>query len=218
MFFYKCNRFFLTILVPVFLSLNYYSINQDCNQKVEVFNGEDLSGWHGDKQYWRVEDGMIIGEFTEIPENRFLWHEQVVENFRLILQVRVASEQGNSGVQFRSEPLPNGHVRGPQADIGDNYWGKLYEEFGRAWLWEEEECDQLYVDKNGWNEYEILAVGSRVRTAINGNVCVDLDDPYITRKGILALQLHAAWAPAEIHFKDFQLELNPEFQLQTVLQ
>jgi len=38
---------------------------------------------------------------------------------------------------------------------------------------------------------------------------MDLDDPVITRKGILAIQLHVEWSPAEIHFKDFVLDLNP---------
>lgn len=190
------------------------AVAQNGRTSMELFNGKDLSGWQGDFQYWRAEDGMIVGEFTELPHNQFLWHEKIVEDFRLVLQVRVVSGQGNSGVQFRSEALPGGHVRGPQADIGEDYWGKLYEEFGRAWLWEENECEQ-FVDLNGWNTYEILAVNSKIKTAVNGRLCVDLDDPYITRRGIIALQLHAGWAPAEIHFKDLKLEENPEFRLQT---
>lgn len=180
-----------------------------------LFNRQDLSGWNGDFQYWEVRDGMIVGEFTEIPQNQFIWHDRGVHDFRLILQVRIVSEQGNSGVQFRSEALPGGHVRGPQADIGEGYWGKLYEEHGRAWLWDDDRCEQ-HVDPNGWNEYEILAVGSKIRSALNGHLCVDLDDPYITRQGIIALQLHAGWPPAEIHFKDIVLEDNPEFRLKTV--
>jgi hypothetical protein len=184
-------------------------------ETVSLFNGKNLSGWDGDFQYWSVEDGMIVGKFSEIPQNQFIWHDREVEDFRLTLQVRIVSEQGNSGVQFRSEALPGGHVRGPQADIGEGYWGKLYEEHGRTWLWEDERCEQ-HVVPNGWNEYEVLAVDSQIRTAINGHLCVDLDDPYISRKGIIALQLHAGWSPAEIHFKDLILEANPDFVLQTV--
>ncbi len=182
---------------------------------ISLFNGEDLSGWNGNFENWEVIDGMIVGKFTEIPQNQFIWHDQEVEDFRLTLQVRIGSEQGNSGVQFRSEALPGGHVRGPQADIGEGYWGKLYEEHGRAWLWDDDRCAQ-HVNTNSWNEYEILAVGSQIQTALNGHLCVDLDDPYITRSGIIALQLHAGWAPAEILFKEIVLEENPEFTLQTV--
>lgn len=185
------------------------------NNTVPLFNGEDLSGWNGNFENWEVRDGMIIGKFTEIPQNQFIWHDQEVQDFRLILQVRIVSQQGNSGVQFRSEALPGGHVRGPQADIGEGYWGKLYEEHGRAWLWDDDRCAE-HVKTNEWNEYEILAVGSQIQTALNGHLCVDLDDPYITRSGIIALQLHAGWAPAEIHFKDILLEENPEFLLESV--
>lgn len=179
-------------------------------EQVEIFNEIDLQGWHGDMEYWRAEDGMIIGEFTEMPATQFLHHEQVVEDFRLIFNVRTVDGLGNSGIQYRSEALPNGQVRGPQADIGDGYWGKLYEEFGRTWLWEDETCDQQHVDKEGWNLYELLAVDSLTKIAINGHVCMEYDDPLITRKGILALQLHAGFAPAEIQFKDFELVLNPK--------
>jgi hypothetical protein len=197
----------LLFTIPYFLELPLEKNDKD--KKVEIFNERDLTGWHGEKQYWRVEDGMIVGQFTEMPATQFLYHEQVVEDFRLILNVRTVDGLGNSGIQYRSEPLPNGQVRGPQADIGDGYWGKLYEEFGRTWLWEDDTCDQQYVDKEGWNLYELLAVDSLTKIAINGHVCMEYDDPVITRKGILALQLHAAFAPAEIQFKDFDLTLNP---------
>lgn len=184
----------------------------DNTSNVDVlFNGEDLSGWEGDMEYWRVEDGMIVGEFQEIEHNQFLRSTTEVEDFRLTLDVHIIDGQGNSGVQFRSTALPGGHVRGPQADIGEGYWGKLYEELGRAWLWEKG-CDQ-YADLDGWNEYEVLAVGSKIRTAVNGHLCVDLDDPYIARKGIIALQLHQAFGPSKIQFKNLELEKDPEFKL-----
>ena len=65
-----------------------------------------------------------------------------------------------------------------------------------------------------WNTYEIVAVGSRVRTAINGMLCVDLDNPQIARRGIIGLQVHSG-GPMEVRFKDFQLELNPKLELTT---
>lgn len=205
----------LYTLLPVSLILFACTSSNVTGDGDEVlFNGEDLSGWEGDMHLWRVEEGMIVGEFTEIEQNHFLRSQTTVEDFRLILKVRIIDGRGNSGIQFRSTALPGGHVRGPQADIGVGYWGKLYEELGRAWLWEKE-CDQN-ADPDGWNEYEILAVGSKVRTALNGNLCVDLEDPYIARKGIIALQLHQAFGPSTVQFKEFELERNPEFELTTL--
>jgi len=53
-------------------------------------------------------------------------------------------------------------------------------------------------------------VGSKVRTSLNGNVCVDLDDEKISKRGIFGLQVHAG-GPVEVRFKDIRLELNPKF-------
>lgn len=200
------------IIILLMLACSGTKVSTDDNDS--LFNGRDLSGWKGDMQYWRVEEGMLVGEFTEIEHNEFLRSETKVEDFRLTLKVRTVNGQGNSGIQFRSTALPGGHVRGPQADIGKDYWGKLYEELGRGWLWEKG-CDQ-HADLDGWNEYEVLAVDGKIRTVVNGNLCVDLDDPYIARKGIIALQLHQAFGPSEIHFKDLKLERNPEFKLTTL--
>ena len=58
----------------------------------------------------------------------------VFGDFRLIFEVKLTPNKENSGIQFRSEVLPNGHVKGYQADIGAGWWGKLYEEEGRALL------------------------------------------------------------------------------------
>jgi hypothetical protein len=95
-------------------------------------------------------------------------------------------------------------MKGPQADVGAGWWGKLYEESGRGLLWDK--SGEKHVKVNEWNEYEIVAEGSRVRTWINGNLCVDLDDRAIARRGIFGLQIHSG-GPMEVRFKDIKLEL-----------
>lgn len=42
---------------------------------VEIFDGKTLSGWDGDPNYWRVENGIIVGESTPehpVTQNTFL--------------------------------------------------------------------------------------------------------------------------------------------------
>jgi putative heme-binding domain-containing protein len=176
------------------------------------FNGRDLTGWEGDTSLWRVEGGEIIGRSTGLATNEFLRSTMVVGDFRLVLRVKLVDDRGNSGIQFRSEPLPNGDVKGYQADIGPGWWGKLYEEHGRKLLWDK--SGEQYVRPGEWNDYEILAVGHRIQTAINGNVCVDLEDNAGALRGIVALQLHSG-GPTEIRFKDIRIEANPEPRLIT---
>lgn len=178
------------------------------------FNGKDLGGWDGNAELWRVENGEIVGATgTGLKQNEFLKGQMLFGDFRLICKVKLTPNRENSGIQFRSEPLPNGDVKGLQADIGAGWWGKLYEEHGRALLWDKP--GEQFVNRDGWNTYEILAVGPKIRTAINGNLCVDLNDPKIAAEGIIAFQLHSG-GPMEVRFKDFELEVNPKFQLKTL--
>ncbi|MBI1913398.1 MAG: DUF1080 domain-containing protein [Planctomycetes bacterium] len=171
------------------------------------FNGKDLTGWVGDPKLWKVEDGEIVGKSPGLKRNEFLIGQMVTGDFRLTLKVKLTPNEGNSGVQFRSEALPGGEVKGYQADIGAGWWGKLYEENGRGLLWDQ--SGEAHVKPNEWNHYEVVAVGSKIRTYLNGKLCVDVDDPPGAKRGLFALQLHSG-GPMEVRFKDLVLELNPK--------
>ncbi|MEN8764766.1 MAG: DUF1080 domain-containing protein [Wenyingzhuangia sp.] len=106
-----------------------------------IFNGKDLEGWHGDPKYWRVEDGILIGEVTPktiLKQNSFIIYQNVQpKNFELMLEYRISSS-GNSGINYRSEIIENKSfaLRGYQCDIdGKNkYTGQNYEEKKRTTL------------------------------------------------------------------------------------
>lgn len=169
-----------------------------------LFNGRDLTGWQGTAELWSVEHGEIVGKTEGLARNEFLRSELLAGDFRLSLEVKLVNNAGNSGVQFRSEWLPEGEVRGYQADIGQGWWGKLYEEHGRGLLWDR--SGEAHVKQGDWNKYEIIAVGGKLRTTINGQMCVDLDDPEGANRGIFALQLHSG-GPTEVRFRNLKLEL-----------
>jgi putative membrane-bound dehydrogenase-like protein len=173
------------------------------------FNGKDLTGWEGNPDLWRVENGEIVGTSKGLARNEFLVNHLLLGDFKLSLKLKLVPNAGNSGIQFRSEALPQGEVKGYQADVGVGWWGKLYEEHGRELLWKE--SGEKYVRTDDWNQYDILAIGSRVRTWINGKLCVDLDDPDGAKRGITALQLHAG-GPFEVRYKDFEIELDPKLE------
>ncbi|MFN0008685.1 MAG: PVC-type heme-binding CxxCH protein [Planctomycetota bacterium] len=167
------------------------------------FDGRSLAGWTGDPALWSVEDGEIVGRTAGLARNEFLKSDYELGDFRLSLEVRLVGDAGNSGIQFRTRAREDGEVEGYQADIGPGWWGKLYEENGRALLSEGPAQDPVIAD--GWNLYEIEAVGSRVRTWINGKPCVDFDDPAGARRGIVALQVHSGGA-TEVRFRKMRVE------------
>lgn len=178
------------------------------------FNGKDLTGWNGEESVWRVENGEIVGETkTGLERNEFLKSDMVLKDFRLTFQVKLTPNSENSGVQFRSKPVEHGEVQGYQADVGQGWWGKLYEELGRALLWDQP--GDRHVREEAWNTYEILAVGHHIQTAINGKKCVDLKDSEGALQGIVALQVHSG-GPMEVRYRQFKLEIDPESELNTL--
>jgi hypothetical protein len=111
-----------------------------------IFDGKTLSGWDGDPRYWRVADGVMIGEITPetvIKSNTFIiWRGGSPGDFDLKVEYRITSG-GNSGINYRSMVVPDKvtpdnkfAMRGYQCDIdGQNrYTGNNYEEKGRLFL------------------------------------------------------------------------------------
>jgi putative membrane-bound dehydrogenase-like protein len=169
------------------------------------FNGKTLDGWLGNPQLWSVENGEIVGRSPGLKRNEFLISQMQVGDFSLAFEVKLTPNSENSGVQFRSQPLAEGEVKGYQADIGAGWWGKLYEEHGRALLWDKP--GDAHVRPGDWNRYRIEARDSRIRTFINDQPCVDLDDPEGARRGLIALQLHSG-GQLEVRFRALELKLE----------
>ena len=113
----------------------------------QLFNGKDLTGWHGQMEFWSVQDGAITGKTTNevmVKENTFLIWDGEVGDFELTFKYKLVDKDGtadafgNSGVQYRSKVVKPEYsvVAGYQADMecGKTYSGILYEEKGRGIL------------------------------------------------------------------------------------
>lgn len=174
----------------------------------DFFNGKDLTGWDFDKEVWSVEDGAIVGKTKEgLKRNNFVKSQMEVADFKLTVKVKLTPNKENSGIQFRSVPIEGGEMRGPQADIGQGWWGKLYEESGRALLVKEGLEKAVKVDD--WNDYVIEAKGPNVKVWINGQLSFDYTDEKLAKKGQIAFQAHSG-GPMEVRFKDIKLEVPGE--------
>ncbi|MDE0905055.1 MAG: DUF1080 domain-containing protein [Planctomycetota bacterium] len=177
---------------------------QDEAPGVSIFDGETLSGWgtlEGDRQWWRVEDGVITGGSltTNVPHNTFLATDAGYGNFDLNLEIRITGAGGfvNSGIQIRSRRVSDSsEMTGYQVDAGDGWWGKLYDESRRNRVLSTSKdltAVEAAVLPGEWNTYRILAVGSRIRSWINGVPALDyiegeLDIPL---DGQIGIQVHS---------------------------
>lgn len=181
---------------------------------VPMFNGKDLSGWEVDTPgVWSVENGMIVGNSGGLKFNTFLRYHKPYANFIMKAKFRMVTGEGNSGIQLRSSAPRNSHqVHGFQADIGDKYWGCLYDEARRNKILVQAPPETLtkVIHKTGWNEYVITADGNHITLDLNGVRTVDYTetDPSIAASGIIALQLHAG-KPYQVQFKDLLIKALP---------
>lgn len=171
---------------------------------------EGIDDWPStDKHYWKLEgDTLIASSDKQIPRNVFLWVPGEVSDFHLSFDVKLEPDDGNAGVQFRSKPHGGHEALGYQADVGGPWWGKLYHESGRKLLWDNDRGRKA-VKPGEWNRYEILAVGDRIWTAINGTLSVSVRDPIGERSGKIAFQLHSG-APQKVSYRNPVLTRDPK--------
>ena len=179
---------------------------------VSLFDGKSLAGWEGDAELWKVENEMIVGDSRGIKQNEFLATKKSYGDFELRLEFRLRDGAGNTGVQFRSRRVAgSSEVSGYQADIGETYWGSLYDESRRNKILVQAP-EELYkvLHKEGWNEYVVRAEGNHIRLTLAGLQTVDYHerDEAISREGIIALQIHAGGA-LRVEFRRLRIRELP---------
>jgi hypothetical protein len=171
-----------------------------------MFDGKTLSGWDCDSDFWRVEDGAIVGESKldhQPKQNIFcIWKGGEPGDFDFKAQYKITGvNDGNSGFQYRSIELPDVAkwvMQGYQADIDlkQVYTGQIYEERGRGFLALRGQISYVSNGKKAggigslgdnadlknlikiddWNDIEVIARGNTLIQLINGRVMSALID------------------------------------------
>jgi hypothetical protein len=178
----------------------------------QIFDGKTLKGWDCDPDFWRAEDGAIVGQTTQEhqpKQNIFcIWKGGEPADFEFKAQYRLTGvNDGNSGIQYRSVELPDVGkwvLKGYQADIDlkQRYTGQVYEERGRAFLALRgqisyipdgkkvgsigsvgDDAELKTLIKDGdWNDIHIIARGNTLIQLINGRVMSTVIDDDATNR------------------------------------
>jgi len=203
------------LLVPaVLLALSLAAAGAYQRGAKPLFDGKSFDGWEGNLRVFRIEDGAITrGSLKEsLPHNEFLCTTEEYDDFELRLKFKLLGDpaSANAGVQFRSKRIPNHHeVIGYQADMGQQYWGALYDESRRRKILVGPNLDELnkVLKRDDWNDYVIRAEGKRVRLSINGFQTADFTetDDGIEQRGHVCLQIHGG-PPSEAWYKEITIE------------
>ena len=189
-------------------------------EPVKLFDGKTFTGWEGDtEKTWKIEDGVIVGGSldTVVPRNEFLCTTKTYADFELkvVFKLTGDKDKANAGIQFRTKRIPKHHeVSGYQADMGQGYWGALYDESRRNKVLAKPDAKVLdkFVKHDDWNEYVIRCEGPRIRLWLNGTLTVDYteEEDKIERTGIIGLQVHGG-AKAKVYYKSVTIvEFTPK--------
>lgn len=170
----------------------------------------DPDNWTGLTKYWKVDGDTIIGDtFPDgLKFNTFLCTKKKYGDFEMTFQIQLKGGDGNSGVQVRSEVVDTNMfvVKGPQCDIGQQYWGSLYgEKFGGMMKAAPPEKVKEVLKPADFNEYYIRCEGKRITIKLNGETMVDEEFEKAPDTGIIALQLHSG-GPMKVTFKDIKFK------------
>jgi len=195
---------------------------------VKLFNGKDFDGWEGNtgeggtQKYFTVKDGVIVArnEKENAPKiSNYLLTKKSYRNFRLVFEGKLAESPMHSGIslwgkKFEKDAEKNsyqGHLVMFPSNWG--YWdlyrrNSIYQDDGRA----------KKADNKDWNKMEILAIGHRIRLAVNGQLVADWEDPKpeLCEAGPIGLQHHSNSVAQEIRFRGLILSENPEDKMITV--
>jgi len=144
------------------------------NDYVPLFNGEDLSGWIGDKQGYAAEDGKIVIHPDRGSGN--LLTKKEFSDFILLFEFKL-TPGANNGLGIRAPLEGDAAYAGMELQILDN----TAEEYKDLQAYQFHGSIYGVVPaKRGhlkpvgeWNEQEVIADGRRITVKLNGVTIVD---------------------------------------------
>jgi hypothetical protein len=168
----------------------------------------DLAGWKYQPEYWKVENGVLTGITPGTPDHHYAYTIREYGDFELHADVKLVGY--NSGVCIRCKPTSFDDMPGYQVDMGEGYWGCLWDERGHGMVakYEKADADKL-VKKDQWNHYYVRAEGPHIQMWLNGVKTVDTVDTEGFQKkhtGSIGFQLaHGIGNKTEASFRNVYL-------------
>ncbi len=171
----------------------------------------ELSGWHGDFEQWSV--GGATGGNTTITGRiapgsnapQTIVGPIEVRDFYFAAEMRLTPASARGAIYFRTRPTSTGELRGYLVELGEARRGALSHS-------SREVASSTGVRGSGWSRIEILAVGNRLWTAVDGRLAAIVLDPGGERSGPIALRLEGS-AGAELQARRLVLVRNPTLEL-----
>jgi len=149
-----------------------------------------LQDWNADPQYWNLKDGALHADYAGGKLHNYAWTKKTYKDFELNAIVKLDGEAANSGVCIRLHPVDADKVPGYQVDMGEGYWGSLWEEGrkGMVQAYPRSAATRLVKDKD-WNHYYVIARGHHIEAWLNGVKTIDIIHNEGFEDGAIGFQL-----------------------------
>ena len=168
-----------------------------------IFNGKDLTGWKlpEPNPFWKVVDGVLVGENDEAKKGSMLWTEKSYGDFVVECEARWSGEI-DSGIMLRAPELQlqMGISRSLKRDLtGSFYIGgtEKYPEAGQA-----KNLEKLFKPGD-WNRFRLEAKGDTFTVWINGVQAVKYTNAKYAGAAPIGLQIHPGLA-MKVEFRNLR--------------
>jgi hypothetical protein len=163
--------------IPREKGTNWLTAQENAEGFKLLFNGEDLTGWTGNKQGYVIKDGTIIVDPTKGGGN--LYTAEQYGDFIFRFEFRL-TPGANNGLAIRAPVSGNPAYVGMELQILDDPsprykgWLKDYQHHGS--IYGVVAAKQGHLKPIGeWNYEEVIAKGKQITVKLNGVTIVDAD-------------------------------------------
>lgn len=160
---------------------------QTSDELPRIFNGKDLSGWKtpSPEAYWKVEDGVLVGESDDAKKGSMLYTEKSYGNVVLEAEVRWSGDI-DSGFMVRKPEiqLQIGTSRSLKRDMTCCFYVGKYPEEGQA-----KGKDEV-LKPGDWNKIRLEAKGDLYTVWLNGKKVTEYTNTGSKEPGPIGLQIH----------------------------
>lgn len=170
-----------------------------------IFNGTNLAGWRApdSNPFWRVENGVLIGENNEKLAGHVLHTEKAYTNFIIELEARWSGEI-DSGIMLRKPEaqLQIGISRSLKRDMTCSFYDaetKKYPDHMQA-----KGVDKL-LKPGDWNKIRLQARDDEFTVWLNGEKVSQFKEAKYPKAAPIGLQIHPG-LKMKVEFRNVQLK------------
>ncbi|WP_299534973.1 DUF1080 domain-containing protein [Ulvibacterium sp.] len=183
----------IVLVVCVFASISCTSQKIVDKGFTNLFNGENMEGWVGNKESYRAEDGMIIVDPNGGGSGGNLFTKEEYSDFIFRFEFQL-TPGANNGLGIHAPLEGDAAYTGKELQILDNTAEKYaelqpYQYHGSVY--------GVIPAKRGflkpvgeWNQQEVIVKGSSIKINLNGTTIVDSDFLEASKNGTMDKKDH----------------------------